>query len=265
MNTVSIALADSQQAFQSAVLHLSVATPDFIIDTNKASSIERFKVYTDAYRLRLIDALIADYPALNYYLGDERFDALGRAYIDASPSDQFSVRWFGRHLPSFLAETLPYAEQPCLNDLANFEWALSEAFDAPESALADYNHLAAISPTLWPSLKLQFHPSLRRIGLCCNAPQVWQASNRKEPLPLFTKSPTSQAWVIWRQDLKLLFRSLSVQEAFSLDTFMQGQCFSEVCTGLSEWLDEDQVVVSAAGYLQAWLRDGWIADVKLEN
>ena len=265
MNTASLALADLQQAFQSAVLHLCETTPDFIIDTSKASSAERFKVYTDAYRLRLIDALGADYPALNDYLGDDGFDALGRAYIDASPSDQFSVRWFGRHLPSFLGETTPYAKQPLLKELAIFEWALSEAFDASESTLTDYNRLAAIEPTDWPSLKLRFHPSLRRINLNCNAPQVWQASNQKEPLPSFTTSPESQAWIVWRQDLKLLFRSLSAQEAFSLDTFMQGRCFAEVCTGLSEWLDEEQVVINAAGFLQAWLHDGLIADVETNS
>lgn len=262
MNAPKPNLADIQQAFQSAVLHLSVTTPDFIIDTKTVSSTERFKVYTDAYRIRLVDALKSDYPALNDYLGEEAFDVLGRAYIDASPSDQFSVRWFGRHLPRFLEETSNYAEQPFITDLAKFEWALSEAFDASESTLADYKCLAAIEPTLWPSLQFQFHPSLRRINLHWNAPQVWQASNQKESIPHFELDTALQAWIIWRQDLKVLFRSLSVPEAFALDTFMHGQCFSEICTGLSQWLDEDQVVLSAAGYLQAWLRDGWIADVK---
>lgn len=263
MNTINQSLADTQQAFQSAILLLQKATPDFIIDTTQASADERFKVYADAYRLRLIEALSADFPALKDCLGDEDFDVLGRTYIDASPSDQFSVRWFGRHLPHFLAETMPYTEQPGLKELAIFEWALSEAFDAAESALADYPQLAAIDPTHWPLLKLHFHPSLRRVNLNCNAPQVWQAANQDEPLPQFTLHPEPQAWVVWRQELKLLFRSLSVQEAFALDAFMQRQSFAEICTGLSEWLDADQVVMKAATYLQTWLRDGWVADVEV--
>ncbi len=263
MTRPKFALADLQQAFQSAVLQLRETTPDFIIDTDKASSAERFKVYTEAYRLRLIEALSADYPALKDWLGDDGFATMGRVYIDASPSDQFSIRWFGRHLPRFLVETPPYAEQPVLKELAIFEWALSEAFDAPECALTDYQHLAAIDPAYWPSLKLRFHPSLRRIDLDGNTPQIWQASNRKEPLPPFTISPESVAWIIWRQQLKLLFRSLSAEEAFALDAFMQGQCFAEVCSGLIEWLDEEQVVMNAAVFLQAWLRDDWIADVEV--
>ena len=261
MNNATLALVDLQQAFQSAVLQLRDTTPDYIINTAKASSTERFKVYTDAYCLRLIEALSADYPALKDWQGDDDFDAMGRAYIDASPSDQFSIRWFGRHLPRFLAETQPYAEQPGLKELALFEWALSEAFDASESTLADYQQLAATEPAHWPSLKLRFHPSLRRIDLTCNVHQIWQASNQKEPLPMLTMSAESQAWIVWRQQVTLLFRSLSVQEAFSLAAFMKGQNFAEVCTGLSEWLDEEQVVMNAAIFLQTWLRDGWIADV----
>jgi len=262
MTTTIFTLADLQQAFQTAVLHLQDTAPDFIVATDQASSTERFTVYTEAYRLRLIEALSADYPGLKNLLGAEDFDAMGRAYIDASPSDQFSIRWFGRHLSHFLAETSPYAEQAGIAELANFEWALSEAFDAPDSRVIDYSCLAAIVPTHWPSLRLTLHPSLRRINLHYNAPQVWQASNQQESLPVFAANSESQAWLIWRQQLKLLFRSLSVQEAFAIDAFLQGQSFAEVCTGLTKWLDEEQVVLNAAGFLQTWLSEGWIADVE---
>lgn len=265
MNMITLSLADTQQAFQSAVLLLQKVTPDFINGTTQASAAERFKVYTDAYRLRLIEALAADFPALKNCLGDEGFNTFGRAYIDASPSDQFSVRWFGRHLAQFLAETIPYSEQPGLKELAIFEWALSEAFDAAESNLVDYPQLAEIDPRYWPSLKLHFHPSLRRIDLCGNATQVWQASNQNAPLPPFLLHPEPQAWVVWRQELKLLFRSLSVQEAFALDAFMQGQHFAQICNGLKAWLDEKQVVMQAATYLQTWLRDGWIAEIEVNK
>ncbi|MDO9160805.1 MAG: DNA-binding domain-containing protein [Methylococcaceae bacterium] len=265
MTSTILSLTDLQQAFQTAVLHLQDTPPEFVVDTDQASSAERFTVYTEAYRLRLIEALSADYPGLKSLLGAEDFDAMGRAYIDASPSDQFSIRWFGRHLPVFLTETMPYAEQPGIAELAFFEWALSEAFDAPDNAVIDYSRLAAVEPSAWPLLKLKLHPSLRRVDLHYNAPQIWQAANQQEPLPAFIKTTEAQAWIIWRQQLKLLFRSLSVQEAFAIDAFLQGQSFADVCAGLVEWLDEEQVVLNAAGFLQTWLRDGWIADVDTSN
>ena len=140
------------------------------------------------------------------------------------------------------------------------EWALSEAFDAPECVVTDYASLAAIAPAQWPALTLRFHPSLRRIDLHTNAPQIWQSANQQQSLPDFTGNTALQAWIIWRHELKLCFRSLSVPEAFAIDAFRQGQCFAEVCAGLCAWLDAEQVAVSVAGYLQTWLRDGWVIE-----
>ncbi len=261
----SISLGDMQQEFQRALLDQQRQPPAFIVDTSGVSSRERFAVYSEAYSLRLIEALSADYPVSRDYLGDHGFDGMARAYIHARPSGQFSIRWFGRHLPSFLAETQPYDRQTEVQELAAFEWALSEAFDAPDSIPVGYQQLAGIAPEHWPELRLQFHPSMRRIDLRCNAAQVWQASNQQEPLPALSATIDRQSWIIWRQDLKLLFRSLSIQEAAALDAFKQGQCFAEACESLCAWLEEEQVAVSAAGFLQAWLRDGWIAGVKLTD
>lgn len=261
----NISLGDMQQEFQRALLAQQRTPPAFIVDTADVSSSERFQVYTEAYRLRLIEALIADYPALQAYLGDDGFDSMARAYIQARPSDKFSIRWFGLHLPSFLRETPPYDRQPEVQELAAFEWALSEAFDASESTTIGYQQLADIAPGHWPGLQLQFHPSLRRIDLRSNAPQVWQAANQQQPLPAFTTNPDRQPWIVWRQELKLLFRSMSIQEAAALDTFLQGKCFAEACECLCAWLQEEQVAVSAAGFLQAWVRDGWIAGVEISG
>ncbi len=259
---LTISLGDMQRKFQRSILDQQQTPPTFIIDTPDVSSIDRFKVYTEAYSLRLIDALTADYPALKDYFGVDGFDTMARAYVNKWPSDKFSIRWFGQQLPRFLGETSPYDEQPELKELASFEWALSEAFDASESTSIDYQQLTNIEPSHWPLIQLRFHPSLRRVDLKYNATQIWQASNQKQPLSVFKANTVMQGWVIWRKELKLLFRSISTLEAIALDTFMQEKCFSEVCESLCEWLDEEQVAANAAGFIQAWVRDGWITDVK---
>lgn len=258
MNQSALSLAELQSAFQSAVLNLGPEAPDFVIDTEQASAAERFRVYTNAYRLRLVDALIVDFPALRDYLGDQGFDRMARAYIDASPSDQFSIRWFGRHLPGFLSEVSPYSDRPELQALADFEWLLTEVFDAPEVDVAGFEDMAAIAPERWPGLKLIFHPSLRRLDLAFNAVEAWEASNEQRELPELKKNLEVEPWLLWRNELKLLFRCLKTTEAVSLDAFMQGSTFAEVCTLLCEHMEEQEVVVSVAGYLQTWVRDGWI-------
>lgn len=42
-------------------------------------------IYHNAYRARLLEALRGDYPAVHGWLGDEEFDALALAYLDAHP------------------------------------------------------------------------------------------------------------------------------------------------------------------------------------
>ena len=258
-------LTELQRAFQSALLHPQDKPPSFISNALKASAAERFAVYTEAYRLRLIEALAADYPALKECLGNKNFDRLARAYMDACPSAHFSIRWFGSRLPRFLADTSCYDSQPILKELAAFEWALSEAFDAAEASTATPEQLTAVEPTLWPILKLRFHPSLRSIELAYNTPSRWQALNRKERLPDLETCSEIQTWIIWRSDLKLFFRSLPGAESWSLNAFRQGRCFADVCEGLCEWLDEEQVATSAAGYLQNWLREGWIVGISMSE
>ncbi|MGH8477595.1 MAG: DNA-binding domain-containing protein [Methylococcales bacterium] len=259
------ALSELQRAFQSAILHPQDKPPPFIVNAPKASAAERFAVYAKAYRLRLIEALAADYPALKEWLGDKAFDRLGRTYADTCPSGHFSIRWFGGRLPGFLAETPAYQNQPALKELAAFEWALSEAFDAAESQVVTETQLAALEPALWPDLKLRIHPSLRTIDLAYNTPGRWQALNRKEPVPDLETRSEITTWAVWRYDLRLLFRSLPKTEARALNAFSQGHCFAEVCEALCEWLDDTQVAVNAAGYLRTWLREGWIAGIKHER
>ena len=254
-------LTELQRTFQAVLLQEQGEPPPFIVNAPKASAAERFGVYTEAYRLRLIEALAADYPAVKEWLGEETFDQLGRAYADACPSAHFSIRWFGRRLPRFLVETALYDSQPALQELAAFEWALSEAFDVAEGAVATQEQLAALEPGLWPALTLRFHPSLRCLDLSYNTPSRWQALNRKEVPPDLETHSERQTWIVWRRDLKIFFRSMPKTEAWALNAFRQERCFADVCEGLCEWLDQAQVATSAAGYLQAWLREGWIVGI----
>jgi len=110
-------------------------------------------------------------------------------------------------------------------------------------------------------LTLRFHPSLRCIDLSYNTPSRWQALNRKEAPPDLKTNSEQQTWAVWRHDLKILFRSLPKSEAWALNAFRQGHCFADVCDSLCEWLDEAEVAVTAAGYLQAWLREGWVVGI----
>ena len=250
-----------QDDFQRYLLSLS-GTMEKEVVSDRLDARMRLQIYADAYRLRLLEALETDFVALRAALGCEEFDRIGRAYIDANPSDHYSVRYFGRHLSRFLAETEPYREQPVLADIARFEWAMTDAFDAQDADISTIADMAAVPPQDWPGLSFTLHPSLQRIELQWNASAIWHAADKEEPLPEPEQAEYPVGWMVWRQGLQIYFRSLSVDQAWMLDALREGQSFAQICEGLTEWIDARHVALHAAGLLQQWIEDGLISEIR---
>ena len=139
-----------QQDFQHYVLLPDGRMDNQVGASAQASAQERLGIYANAYRLRLLEALDTDFPGLHTLVGDEEFDRLGRAYIDAHPSQHFSLRWYGHQVAAFLRATPPYADHPVLAEMAQFEWAMSLAFDADDSPLVTVEDMLALPPEVGP-------------------------------------------------------------------------------------------------------------------
>ena len=129
--------------------------------------------------------------------------------------------------------------------------------------MATVDEMARISPNDWPRLVFVPHASVQRLNLEWNAPILWKAADKDEPLPRPEKMPYPVGWVMWRQELQIYFRSLSVDEAFALDGLLRGENFGALCEGLTEWIDAQNVAVHAAGLLKQWLTDGLIQKIKI--
>jgi len=232
-----------------------------VIGDSKADARTRLGIYADAYRLRLLEALQDNYPAVHTLLGDAEFDRLGRAYIDAYPSRHPSIRWFGGALAELL-EQPPYAAQPVLAEMARFEWSLRGAFDAADTALAGMEDFATLDPEQWPQMGLRFHPSVTRLDLQWNVPALWKLIDNGEDPEAPQGADYPVPWLIWRRDLRQYFRSAPVDEGWALDAMLGGQSFGAVCEGLTEWIDPGNVAAHAACLLRNWVNDGMIVAVE---
>ena len=250
-----------QEDFQGYLLTPDARMHPHVHGSAQVSAEERLAIYANAYRLRLLEALGTDYPGLHTVLGDDEFDAMGRAYIAAHPSAHFSLRWFGDRMNEFLRSTAPYSQYPVFTEMAAFEWAKSDAFDAADSAAANISDMAAIPPDAWPGLRFVPHLSLRRLDLRWNVPTVWKEIDAGREPPELVESEYPTAWLLWRQDLLTYFRSLNVDEAWALDALLRGETFADLCEGLTEWIDAQNVAVHAVGLLKQWLTDGLISEI----
>jgi Putative DNA-binding domain len=255
-----ISLAKLQRQFQQHVLAGDLAVTRQINASAGIPARTRLGIYADAYRLRLIDALGGNFPRLQQWLGDEAFAAIARRYIDGHPSASRSIRWYGAALPACLELSHPL--QPWLADLAQWEWLIAAAFDGRDAATLDSAVLAEVSPDQWPTLRFEFHPSMRRIVLSTNAPALFKALAEESSAPEPQALDPRQPWLIWRKDLKTNYRSLDDAEAIALDAAVEGGGFEDVCDALCTVCAPEEVPLRAARLLKGWIADGLIVGVR---
>ncbi len=224
----------------------------------------RLAIYRHAYRARLVAALADNYTVLQRALGDEAFEALGQAYVDACPSRRPSIRWYGDRLADFMTTREDLVPHAALVDIARMDWALREAFDAADAASVEPAALATLPAEAFATLRLAFHPSLRQVALQWAIEPVWRAlrahdPDGDEPEPEVPE-PQAHAHVLlaWRQGLETQWRALPALEAMLLQQAIEGAPFAALCEHAAEAFDgdADQAAVAAASALQQWLQDG---------
>jgi hypothetical protein len=255
-------LARLQDDFQAFMLRSDTAIESHVIGTQRVPIATRLAIYGDGYASRLIEALEANYPALAKLLGPADFPTLGTAYVRAHDSRFRSVRYYGAELADFLASRAEYLRIPVLTELARWEWAMTEAFDAADAAPITSGALTHVAAERWADLSFEFHPSLRRLGLFWNVPQTWKALTDDAGRPEQIVQAIPVQWLIWRQDLQTFFRSLQASEAEALDIAHDGATFGELCAALAQHFTEDETPARAAGYLRRWVNSGLITRVK---
>lgn len=248
-----------QDQFQRYVLTGEKGILSAVVDGPRLDASGRLDVYAHGYRLRLIEVLDADYPALHTLAGDELFEQLARAYIAAHPSVFPNARWFGIHLPHFLAGDAAFVSQPVLAEMAIFEWAMGLAFDSADDPVLDIAELASLPAEVWSTLVFRLHNSLQHLELAWNVPAFWQAMTREEDLPTPAQSPNAVPWIVWRRELTTYFRSMDADEAAALRAIVSDGHFAAMCEVLCDWHEPENIPIFAMTLLKRWIAEGLIS------
>ncbi len=248
-----------QDSFQRAVVEGDDAVLAELLDSSKEKRDILLGVYRNAYVLRLVEFLTNDYEKLRTLLGDDQFDAMARAYIKANPSHTRNARWFGRHLPGFLAASAPYSDTPALADLAALEMALNDVFDAQDAPALAMEDLASLPGEDWAGLTFTPHPAVRRLTLTSNATEIWRALNEDTEPPAVSPLAEPAQLILYRSEAMATFRILAGDEAMMWDEAAQAVSFSALCEMLAAYAGEDEAPLRAATYLKGWIDAGMLA------
>jgi hypothetical protein len=252
-------LARLQDDFQRGILGGDDKVLGEILDSPKEQRDVLFGVYRHAYGSRLVEALRHDHPLLHLYLGDEMFEAMGQAYVGATPSHHPNLRWFSQALPDFLKITEPYRSHPVIADLAALEKALNDAFDAADAPVLTLQDMAGFAPEVWSTLRFKPHPSSRRLDVSTNAAAIWLAL-KSDKAPPDAREQAAKL-LVWRQDVTPMFRELAAEEAMMWDEAANGVPFGVLCSMLATYDEPDGAAARAAGYLHGWVTAGLLTAV----
>ena len=136
----------------------------FIKPNKNLKSIERLEIYNQQYWTRLLESLQDDFPGLHAILGEERFELLSIGYLQAYPSQSYSLNNLGKHLSIFILEkpelTFPHCQ--LAHELASFEWAEMVAYDAQSKPPLTSKYLQNQDPAV---MILQIQPHITLLEL----------------------------------------------------------------------------------------------------
>ena len=248
------ALANLQQELQTHLLVGDEQVLDQLLNPPQGTIDERLAVYANAYDWRLIDALDKEYGLFTKLLGEEAFVELAEAFIDAYPSQFYSIADFSKPLVQFLSEHPPYSQQAYLSEIARLIKALIVSLEAADAPILSYQALQAIPAQNWPSLCFKCHPSVQCFSLAWNSFAIWQALVKEKPAP----NPQREACycMVWRKELQSYALTLTEAEAVTLKALQAGVCFADVCAVVYDkgFSGETQAAAWVANLLALWLK-----------
>lgn len=212
-------------------------------------------IYQNNYRAQLAGCLEDSFPVTLAWLGGEAFHEAIVAHVERVPPSSWTLDRYPTDFPGTLRRLYP--DDPEVGDLATIEWALAEAFVAPDAPPLATN----LSSIDWDKAKIGFVPSLAIHPLATNAPAIWSAINANEEPPPGAPLASSEALMVWRAEEICRFRSFNQDERDGLVFLTQPEAtFGELCAALGE-----SRVELVGHWLGQWLADGVIASVVNET
>jgi hypothetical protein len=137
---------------------------EIIKPNDRLTSFERLEIYNRQYWFRVLSAFAEDFPGLRAVLGERRFDATAKAYINDCPSRSFTLRNLGSKLEAWLGKNPKWlgTRRQLALDMVRLEWADIEAFDGKSEAALKPADLAGADPEI---LRLQLQPYIQLLDL----------------------------------------------------------------------------------------------------
>lgn len=199
------------------------------------------EVYRNAYRGRLLSALEVSFARTRRWTGEDAFAAAARQYVLTRPPCSWTLDAYGGDFPGLLAGLFP--ADPEVAQLAAMEWAMQQAFAAPDAPPLDAQALAARhGPADWDRMGFDMAAGFAALPVDFDLPRLWVDLGEAGTATESSRQPIPRAQLlVWRVGLSPTFRLAPLDEAEALDRLARGAALgalAETCSAeaLGQWL-----------------------------
>jgi hypothetical protein len=207
------------------------------------SPLEQIDIYRRQYRLRLYDALLVEVPGLHKMLGDtSETESLLRRYLDAHPSQSFSLNRIADALAPWLSEQPDVPVE--VVEMARLDAAVARGFEAADGVPLDPSMLVDM-----PALKLQPHVTLLRLST--NVHELRSALLTNQPRPELVRGDFPLA--VYRRGIAMRHWSMALPLWGILEGLSRGQTVAEAVNEVftRNWVDAGTL----SNEIGTWFRD----------
>lgn len=194
---VKTTVAHEQARMQGAILAGADENPGaWIREKEQFPPQAQLDVYINAYRYRLYDVVVEDYPALAAYLGGEDFKALVWDFVNATASEHFNIGRYAAKLPAFIAGHRP--QDRLAHEICELEAALTQLADEEETNALSPENLQGLTPDTLLQSVLYPRKALRLIEFSYPVNRYYrEVMEDKNPAP---PTPESSWLAVFRHD-----------------------------------------------------------------
>lgn len=211
----------------------------------EGADLTRLGVYRNGFLRACIEALRANYPSVDRLVGEARFPALARPYVEARPPRTASLAEYGKDFEQYIRDARETHDLDYLASFAALDRAWTEvhfAQDAPGEP-APRGSVSNDADALM-NLRGRLSPWVRLVSVDYCMLHVWSQVRQDVFGQRVEIQPGPQQVLIWRSGAETLYRDLMLAEYAFIAAVAAGQTCGEAAGAALE-IDEAFDLVAA--------------------
>lgn len=225
------ALRDIQQAFAEGVLSGRFDSMAEHLHVPGSTPARRLGIYRNNTLSNLRGALRQVYPIVYQLVGDEFFNQAARQFIAEYPSSSGDLNDYGGDFAQFLVGYEPAVELDYLSDVARLEWALEQAYYAPDHEPLALSRLGTVSPEHYIDLRLKLYPAITLMQSDYPLQEIWRVHQPDYEGDGTVDLSAGAEWLlITRRAMQCMIEPITQVEYIFLRCLQEGNSFIEAVT-----------------------------------